>query len=172
MKFIICNVTWMRNYEGVPDEDDPKHGGEFIKEKGYGHEALNFKKQGKYVYGYVQAMNGTINIDRINGKAKNNKFIDNVLVVWRAKSNDGSVVIGWYKNARVYRSEQPAPKGRIFKFRRKTIAPGYHIRALAKNATRIPHKKRCFSVPVNHKGFGSRLLIRRDIGNQSIKKES
>ena len=159
MKIIICNVAWMRKYEGISKDDYPINGGQFVEENGYGHEVLNFKKQGKYAYGYVQAKNGTINIDRIDKKAKDTPFVDDVLVIWRAKSKEGSVVVGWYKNARVYRYEQSPPKSRRFTFENETMSPGFHIRALAKNITLIPPEKRFFSVPVTHKGFGSQTFV-------------
>jgi len=157
MKLIICNVAWMKNYEGITDEDYPINGGRFVKEHGYGHEVLNFKKNGKYVYGYVQATKGTINIKRLDPNADHHT--ENVLVVWRAKSTEGSVVIGWYKAARVYRNEQKPPESRKFNYKDRTISPGYHIRALSKNVTLIPPDKRIFPIPVTHKGFGSQSFV-------------
>ncbi|TOA43728.1 HNH endonuclease, partial [Vibrio parahaemolyticus] len=100
MKMIICNVAWMKHYDGINDSDYPINGGKYIDKNGYGHEVLNFQKNGKYCYGYVQANNLTINISRIEPNAGD--YIDDVLVVWRSRSNRGSVVIGWYENARVY----------------------------------------------------------------------
>ena len=159
MKLIICNVAWMKDYEGITNTDYPINGGEHIEKYGYGHEVLNFKKQEKYIYGYVQAKNGTININRIDKDAEGYEYIDNVLVVWRAKSKEGSVIIGWYKDARVYRNEQSASKSRKFKYKNKIISPGYHIRVLSNNATLIPTHKRFFHVPVTHKGFGSQTFV-------------
>lgn len=157
MKLIICNVAWMKDYKGVTDDDYPINGGKFIEDHGYGHEVLNFKKFGKFIYGYVQAKDGTININRLDPEA--DEYTDNVLVAWRAKSKEGSVIIGWYKNARVYREEQEPPKRRSFKYQRKTISPGYHIRVLAQDATLIPVHNRVFPVPVTHKGFGSQTFV-------------
>jgi hypothetical protein len=169
MKLIICNVAWMKEYRGITENDYPINGGKFIEKHGYGHEVLNFKKIGQFVYGYVQAKDGTININRLDPDA--DEYTDNVLVVWRAKSKEGSVIIGWYKDARVYREEQDPPKSRKFKYKNKTMTPGYHIRALAQNATLIPVNNRVFPVPVTHKGFGSQTFVsylERD--NNEVKK--
>ena len=114
MKMIMCNVAWMKHYCGINDSDYPVNGGKYIEENGYGHEVINFQKNGRYVYGYVQANNSTINIDRID--TENSGYIDDVLVVWRARSSRGSVVIGWYENARIYKKKQSGNSKRNFKF--------------------------------------------------------
>jgi hypothetical protein len=111
----------MKHYNGITDTDYPINGGKFIAENGYGHEVINFKRDGQFVYGYVQAKNATINIDRIDG-GTGQDYIDDVLVVWRAKSASGSVVIGWYKNARVYRNEQQGNAQRVFHYRSGSLS--------------------------------------------------
>jgi hypothetical protein len=118
---LVCNVAWMKHYNGITDTDYPINGGKFIAENGYGHEVINFKRDGQFVYGYVQAKNATINIDRIDG-GTGQDYIDDVLVVWRAKSASGSVVIGWYKNARVYRNEQQGNAQRVFHYRSGSLS--------------------------------------------------
>jgi hypothetical protein len=135
----MCNVAWMLEYQGITDTDYPINGGKFIEENGYGHEVLNFKKNSKYVYGYVQARKGTINIKRIDEDA--DEYVDHVLVIWRARSAEGSVVIGWYKDARVYRSEQEPNSQRFFEFDGVLHRPGWHIRSRYSNVNLI-HCKR------------------------------
>lgn len=64
------------------------------------------------VYGYVQPPNagakadqGQINIDRLGGAGADS--VDGVLVVWTARRpKGGTVVVGWYKDATVYRYYQ------------------------------------------------------------------
>lgn len=157
MVMIVCNVAWMKQYEGITNIDYPVNGGKFIDEKGFGHEVINFKKNGQFVYGYVQAKNATININRIGGADKD--YVDNVLVVWRARSKKGSVIIGWYKNARVYRNECKGNSKRIFRYKNKDYYPRYLIRAKATDAFVIPVQHRHFSVPVTHRGFGSQTFV-------------
>jgi len=147
----------MREYEGITDDDYPINGGEFIEQNGYGHEVLNFKRNGKYVYGYVQALKGTIEISRLDEDA--DEFVDHVLVIWRARSAEGAVVIGWYKDARVYKNEQVPNRLRCFNYDGVRYRPGWHIRARRSDATLIPASERTFTVPVTHKGFGSQTFV-------------
>lgn len=157
MKLIMCNVAWMREYQGITDDDYPINGGEFIEQNGYGHEVLNFKRNGNYVYGYVQARNGTIEISRLYEDA--DEYVEHVLVIWRARSTEGSVVIGWYKDARVYRNEREPNRLRFFNYDGVRYRPGWHIRVRRSDATLIPPIERTFAVPVTHKGFGSQTFV-------------
>lgn len=157
MTILMCNMAWMKYYNGITSSDYPINGGEFIKENGYGHEVFNFQKNGKYVYGYVQTKNATINIDRIDGQEAD--FIDGVFVFWRARSKEGSVVVGWYRNARVYRNEQEGNARRILQYEGNNHRLGYLIRAEVTNAFLVPIQHRNFHVPVTHKGFGSRTFV-------------
>jgi len=95
----------MQEYKGITELDYPINGGEFIEENGYGHEVINFKKNGRYAFGYVQARQGTIDISRLDENADD--YVDDVLVVWRARSSEGAVIIGWYKNAREHKGVRP-----------------------------------------------------------------
>lgn len=157
MTILMCNAAWMKYYEGITDSDYPINGGSFPAANGYGHEVINFQRNGQFVYGYVQARNSTINIDRIGGNGRS--YVDNVLVVWRARSSYGSVVVGWYRNAIVYRTEQTGNSNRYFNYKDETYYPGYSIRARANDAFLIPVQHRVFQVPVNHKGFGSQTFV-------------
>ena len=157
MPILLCNAAWMKYYKGITDNDYPINGGEFPAQYGYGHEVINFQQNGQYVYGYVQARNGTINIDRIGGIGQD--YVDDILVVWRARSSFGSVITGWYRNARVYRTEQPANNNRHFEYQGEEYRPGYLIRARARDAFLIPVQQRVFPVPVNHKGFGAMTFV-------------
>lgn len=157
MTMLMCNSAWMRHYQGITDTDYPINGGAFIDGNGYGHEVINFQKNGRFVYGYVQAKNGTINIDRIGGQDQD--YVDDVLVVWRARSTIGSVVIGWYRNARVYRHEQEGNGNCHFEYKNIIYHPGYLIRARAENAFLVPAQHRFFHIPVTHPGFGAQTFV-------------
>jgi hypothetical protein len=111
MNVLLCNVSWMKRYQGVTRDDVPRHGGEYVREHGFGHEAVNFKPHNGKVYGFVQLRRGTINISRLDPIA--GEKTRDVLVVWRARSTRGSVVVGWYKNATVFRNLQATPSRQI-----------------------------------------------------------
>ncbi len=152
---LLCNVSWMKRYEGVTRDDVPRHGGKYVNEHGFGHEAINVKPHNGKVYGFVQV--NTIDIGRLDRRATDK--VEGVLVLWRARSTRGAVIVGWFKNATVFRKRQPAIKGRQFQHDGETIKPEWIIEANEKDATLVPADERFFSVPVSHKGFGSQTFV-------------
>jgi hypothetical protein len=157
MKILLCNACWMKRYAGVSKDDIPRHGGGYIRQHGYGHEAINFMPHAGFVYGFVQLHTKTINISRIDPNAGDK--VNNVLVVWRARSNKGAVVVGWYKHATVYRELQEPVSGRSFMYKGETIRPKWVVRAKASDYFLVPPHQRVFKVPVTHKGFGSQTFV-------------
>ncbi|MFH1370093.1 MAG: DUF3883 domain-containing protein [Planctomycetota bacterium] len=157
MKILLCNVCWMKHYAGVNQDDIPKHGGRYVRQHGYGHEAINFRAQGGFLYGFVQLRTGTINIKRLDPSADNKT--EDVLVVWRARSNEGSVIVGWYKHATVYGKLQEPVPGRSFTYNGETIRPEWIVTAKESDCFLVPPLQRVFKVPVTHKGFGSQTFV-------------
>jgi Protein NO VEIN, C-terminal len=156
MKILLCNISWMKEYCGTLN-DKPRHGGKYVDENGFGHEAINFQPHDGFVYGYVQLRSRTINISRLDNEAGDNA--EDVLVVWRARSSSGSVIVGWYKHATVFRKVQPPIEGRSFSHNGQVIKPEWIIRAKANDAFVIPADQRFFDVPVTQKGFGSQTFV-------------
>ena len=117
MKILFCNVGWMESYQGQSAADKIQGGGSYVHEERMGHEICNFATHRRNVYGYVRPPNanrqpgaGQIKIERIGGNQSD--FVSNVLVVWTAtRPEGGTVVVGWYKNAIVYRYFQNSPTG-------------------------------------------------------------
>ncbi|AGS24359.1 hypothetical protein REMIM1_PC00003 (plasmid) [Rhizobium etli bv. mimosae str. Mim1] len=109
---LFCNISWMKNYAGRDPKDPPKGGGGFPRAQGYCGEELNFVGcEDGYVYGHFETIKGDIdrqvNIQRL-GADRSADFVDGVDVVWTApvEGNDPRCVIGWYRNARLYRYRQ------------------------------------------------------------------
>jgi Domain of unknown function (DUF3883) len=146
----------MKQYRGTLD-DKPRHGGKYIARTGFGHEAINFQPHDGFVYGFVELRHGTININRLDKEAGD--YTEDVLVIWRARSSSGSVIVGWYKHATVFRKLQPPIQGRSFSHDGQVIKPQWIIRAKASDVFLIPIHQRLFSVPVTHKGFGSQTFV-------------
>lgn len=114
-----------RNYRYF-EEDIPVNGGSYIKKTGDAHEQFNFtptyldgntlmdNPEGEYCLGFVETKTGVsgvlnqLHIERIDesGVFKREEVIDDVTVVFCATpSNDkGTRVVGWYKNAYVFRN--------------------------------------------------------------------
>ncbi|MER8605860.1 DUF3883 domain-containing protein [Mesorhizobium sp. M1233] len=147
MPVLICHVVWMPRYAG---EDDVHAGGfDYVQDEGYGHELLNFQTLEGNCYGYVQTRTGVIKISRL-GADKDDTFVDGVTIIWTAPHpNGGRVVVGWYRNARVYKRRQRGQlKGRYKDGRRV----GYLVQASAEDCFLVPERDRGFVVP--HKGPG------------------
>lgn len=157
MKLLVCNAAWMNWYRGLRGGDVPVHGGSFVRRHGYGHEIFNFEPNGKYYYGYVQIRFGRIEIDHLGAQGR--PYVDDVLVVWRARSPTGSVVVGWYRNARVYRKPQRGNAQRRSKHRGKFETIGWYIRAPVSGSYLLPPRFRTFRWPASSPGFGSRTFV-------------
>jgi len=113
MPILFCNIAWMREYKGIfrldqePD-DIPQRGGEWVNENSTAGECCNFlTSENGYVYGHVEASRGgqdhQVRIENL-GANNNDDYVDDVEVIWIAThKNGGRRVVGWYKNAKVYR---------------------------------------------------------------------
>ena len=107
-RMIFFNIGWMKSYKGMKG-DSIKGGGSYINEHGEGGEMYNFYPIKNYCYGFCGGK-GTINIQRLDPSIKGDK-LDDVLVVWVATdpSGAGRKVVGWYKNATIYKKSQAPP---------------------------------------------------------------
>ncbi len=172
MRILFCKISSMKHYKGVTENDKPTNGGSFVKDNGFGFEEYNFMpretENGEYCFGYVEAK-GTIKgksnqlrIEKINGceNYKNLDSVDNVLVVWCATTyrNETSVV-GWYKNATVYRNYQPLS----IENKDALEDRNFNVKAKAEDCVLIPESHRIefkWSAPVAKKkkyGFGQAM---------------
>ncbi|KDN10687.1 hypothetical protein [Gilliamella sp. Imp1-1] len=107
MKILFCNIGWMKHYRGQTSDDQIINGGSY-NETGVGLEVTNFYRIDNYCYGYVYVKSQSLDLSRIAKEEVVNKdFIDDVCIVWVAKSPKGKrFIVGWYKNAKVYGKPQ------------------------------------------------------------------
>ena len=159
-KMVFLRVGWMHRYRGITGGDTISGGGAYVTEHGYGHEVFNFQPFKEAMYGYVQPpghherwMNGKINLSRLGASAKD-KSVSDVLVVWVATSpSGGAFVVGWYRNATVYREWQSAPLGAARRY--SDTDCGYYVTASIKDAVLLPPDERVLSIPQRGRGgFG------------------
>lgn len=141
MKIIFANIGWMTHYQGVTESDKIRGGGDSANQKK--HEVHNFYDFDGRCLGFVQTPNGrTIALERIDSNVPENEpFLRKVLVVWTATNpKGGRYIIGWYKNATVFRERQvmdtEVREGFDFYFAAKT-----------KNCVLLPPSERTFVVP-------------------------
>lgn len=150
-KIILLHIVWMRHYAGY--EDDIGAGGfDYPKEHGYGHELLNFQNSSGSNYGYVEARNGTIKIDWLDAKPTD-EYIDNILIIWTAPhpDGDGRFVVGWYKNARVFRKKRKPKPNLKRRFQKQDIC--YNVKAAVKDCMLLPIDQRTLRIPSSGKGL-------------------
>ena len=147
MPILFCNVGWMKLYNGI-DGDSIQRGGSYNHEA-VGHEVCNFSDVDTKVYGYVQPT-GRLNISRL-GAGKNDDYAGGVTIIWTASPNSGgTAIVGWYKNAKVYRDPQPIKKPT--RLQKKNGINNYLISALASDTTLLPVNERSFMIPRAIKG--------------------
>ena len=136
-KILFCNIAWMSHYEGNDGKPDkPYGGGKWVTENGTCGEACNFLAcSDGYVYGHVETSQGNrdrkIRIEAIDGSGD---YVEGVDVVWTATDPDlrGRRVVGWYRNATVFRERQYFTSFPSRQHRRDEIKD-YRIRALVKD---------------------------------------
>lgn len=100
-----------------------------------------------YVYGHVETIKGKIDrpisIEMLGAQSEA-PFVDHIDVVWTATDpkRKGRWVVGWYRNARVYREREYFEKPPSGQHRLDKHKESYRVRARAKNAVLIPLKQR------------------------------
>ena len=145
MKLLFCNIGWMEKYQGLGLGDSIRGGGAYVKEKGLGHEIMNFKAVNGEHFGYVQAPSGQIDLTRI-GAGPDDESLSGVTVVWTAsRPTGGTVVVGWYRNATVYRHYQEFKT--VSKEHRKYGLDGFWVEAGESDATLLPVDERTCEIP-------------------------
>ena len=160
MKYLFCNTGWMEAYEGNRKSDQISGGGSFVAEEGTGHEVCNFHSYKNHVYGYVQpsrgkrsASAGSIRLESIvNGDVTaSDQAVENVFVIWTAtRPEGGSVVVGWYKNATIFREYQYFKS--VPSLHKRNGLEGYRIQAKSADAKLLPIDERSIQVPRKTKG--------------------
>lgn len=103
---LILHTIGMEYYQGY--EQNIEEGSfQFALQNGYGYEMFNFRRVGGVCYGYAPVSHGTININRLGAQTRD-KSISDILVVWTEPvATGGKRVVGWYRNAEVFRKYQP-----------------------------------------------------------------
>lgn len=110
----------MKYYKGSEEYNDkPYNGGSYVANHTHVGEEYNFKPINfngkKTCLGFVEtkSTNGSyandLHIEKIRGceNMKKDEYVDDVLVIWCATADTNEcVIVGWYKNATVYRQVQ------------------------------------------------------------------
>lgn len=148
MKILFCNIAFMKYYRGaMPGVDMPVNLSSRNKTAEEVDEQFNFAScnmEGEDVcLGYFSAKSGSgknanqTRIEKLPGVSSSDEVAEDVLVVWCAKKegNDSrTVVVGWYKHAKVYRYYQEA----IFGEEDNEFHQLYNVVAKAEDCVLLP----------------------------------
>jgi hypothetical protein len=149
---LFCNIGWMSRYEGLVGKPDKiVGGGAYVKAEEKGEEVCNFFAcSDGYVYGHVETIHGErdrkIRMAYLGGDSDADKM-EGVDVVWTATNPDGGgrKVVGWYRNATVFRDRQKFSCPPSKQHSRDEIT-SYRIRASAADAHRLELEQRSLSL--------------------------
>ena len=131
MTMLFCNIARMDSYRGWTSVDIPQGGGSDPNKE----EVHNFHPYGGHVYGYVAAVARSIRIENLVATARKQPFVDGVDVVWTAPSTRGGRnVVGWYRDATVFRHLQTYTRGL------------YHVKAAKTAYVLLPPSKRTLNI--------------------------
>ena len=112
---LFCNIGWMDRYEGLKGKKAKIiGGGKFVVNNHIGGEVCNFlTADDDMVYGHVETItekyDRKIQLEAFGGQGN---YARNVDVVWTAThpQEKGRRVVGWYRNATVFRERQEFSK--------------------------------------------------------------
>ena len=120
---LFCNIARMDSYRGWTSVDRPQGAGNHPKKE----EVHNFHPHGGHVYGYVAAVARSISLERLGAADKMQPSVGGVDVIWTAPSTSrGRDVVGWYRDATVFRHLQTYRRGH------------YHAKASKTNFVLLP----------------------------------
>lgn len=126
MKILFITMDWMKYYVGEGDEEKE------VPPCGY-----NFQYTNGYYYGYGRGLD-TIKIEELEGVTQEDTKVEEVLVVWLAPNRNGETcIVGWYKDATVYKEALTEPTLDSERFERS-----YSIVAPANKALLLPMEER------------------------------
>lgn len=148
MPILFCNIAWMERYNGLSLTDIPRGGGRYVIQNGMGGEILNFAPadDGK-VYGHFETIKGALDrevrLERL-GAPKDAEYVDGVDVVWTApyEGTGSRHVVGWYRNARVYRRRKEEDPASLSAAHARDDVGSYRVVAGAEDAVLLPPAKR------------------------------
>jgi hypothetical protein len=148
----------MRRYRGPqPSDEKPVGGGSYTKGE-LGNEAFNFLRLNGEVLGYFQPRlqplavrsehPSTIALERIEAGFEGEE-LKGVLAVFVATDpkRGGQRIVGWFRDATVYRHAQRSSAKERNRF-------SYFLKARAENALLVPETRRAFVIPAGKGAFG------------------
>lgn len=150
---LFCNIGWMRDYQGQTDTDKIVGGGKYVKLKKRGEEVCNFVAARGVVYGYVQPVGDQIKLEKLGAPSAAQSISGVDVVVTALRPGGGSVVVGWFRDATVYRHLQGLRHPTAL--HKKNGVKWFRYEASASNVTLLHPDRRTLSVPRGKGGMGN-----------------
>lgn len=143
MRILFCNITYLKYYDGrMTGEYEPESGGRWVRKNKDAHEKWNFLNVDGYCYGYVQGNSDQMHIERLDKVYTYQEEAKDVTVVWCASHpTRGTVVVGWYEHAVVYRYVRDMVTTPI-----TGIERCYWFKTKAENAYLLPEDERIMEI--------------------------
>lgn len=141
-QYVFLRTAWMKEYRGVTSNDKPIGAGSYYKTYTSGAEVFNFLPIGNNYYGYIWIQNGrTLELRKL-GAEKGDTYIDNITVVLFSKNPITGIqcIVGWYQNARIYKTPQK------IKARELKKEKDFTILASVNKSRLLPPEERHFTV--------------------------
>jgi Domain of unknown function (DUF3883) len=117
-RVLFARVGRMVYYAGPVEGDERPRGGGGYNARNLGHEVFNFaqfkhRQFKNRLYGFIQPSNRkkkAINLQRIDPTIPANADrAEGVLIIFVTRYKEGQKIIGWYRNATVFRTRVPLP---------------------------------------------------------------
>ena len=135
VRIVLFNIGWMTHYRGHKRSNRIVNGGHYVVQNETGGEVENFLPRSGRYRGYVQLPGSTLKLEHLGG-SPDALFVDDATVVFSAtRPGGGGYVVGWYRNARVWREYQPHHPH------------GFITEAMADECKLLPVDDRVFPVP-------------------------
>lgn len=166
-RILFANIGWMTHYCGLNPSDTITGGGSYKDDDK--HETYNFQNLDGWCYGFVQPVRwGSICLENIDPDiSHDSESIDDVLVIWTARRPDsgGTYIVGWYKQAVVYRKWKNSGR------KERSNYP-YNIKARYEDCTLLQKRDRTYLVPRARKGENEGFMGQSNVwyANKEISK--
>jgi len=170
---VFLNTAWMRRYQGTSG-DTMTGGGSYVADNEFGYEAFNFLPYKGWEYGFFEPGSDkeenrhSIRIERL-GADVNDDHLEGIIAVWVAANprTGGTYIVGWYRNATIYRHVQETPDDmRVFDGNRLEFS----VKAKKKDCTLLKEDARVFRIPRGKKGLGRANIWYADEGREDFKR--
>jgi len=157
---VLLHSIYLNDYNGALEGFYPG-GFKWAADQGYGAEVFNFQPVAGRCYGHVELLEKQIRLEKHFEATKDDDAIEGVLVAWTAPdptARNGRLLVGWYKNATLYRKYQ-TPTGKFAKARtfkiptsKKTHILSYRVEADAADCRLLTPEERVLWLPPRPRG--------------------